>query len=440
MTDPALGELLAKARREADISHKEIMSLSGLSIRTIVAFENEGKYTQRTFKAYVNASSILRKRADGQGVRVVKVRGEWEIQPEPPSWLEYPEREWKPKLHGSGALLTADYRIVPFHGQNSLMALQDLLDWCNQDDPRAVRVYKGGPGVGKTRLAIELCRLLANRNGEKWTTGFARQEHFPASTSPYSSLPYLGQPLLVVVDYAGERENMRLVQKLLLHLEECTASKVRLIFLEREDVWLDHLHGNSALRDILHGPLFFPLGRREAHLVPSVGNSLKDRSSSFRTARDHFSRRLKAPTQAQPPKEIGAALYMTMLFIHCRALLDVLGSQAHGKDRILRHLLARERDYWMKCIHASGLAPSLSSAVECAAYEISRNGGAPNIPACIAILMRNSILASLGEFTLHDICLLLRECYPQGDQGVGPLQPDELKDFVLHDFSESHGE
>ncbi len=440
MIDSALGKLLAEARAQACVLHKEMASLSGLSSRTIVALENEGNYTQKTFKAYVNAFSILRKRTGGQGVRVVQVGGNWEIQPEPPSWLDYPEREWKPKLHGPGALLAADYTIVPFHGQHSLRARQELLDWCNRDEPHAVRVYKGEAGVGKTRLAIELCRSLANRGRETWTTGFARQEHFPALTSPYEALPYLGRPLLVVVDYAGERENMRLVQQLLLHLEKCTASKVRLIFLERNEVWLDHLHGSSALRDILHGPLFFREGRREVHLVPSAGNSLKDRSSSFRTARDHFSRRLKTPAHAEPPKEIGASLYERVLFIHSRALLDVLGSQVHGRARILLHLLARERDYWRKCLDARGFAPSLFSAVEHAVYQISREGGASDIAAGIAHLRKSRLLSGLSELVLHDVCLLLRECYPQGAQGIGPLQPDELKDSFLRDFHKRYDE
>src|ERR1039458_6500557 len=89
------------------------------------------------------------------------------------------------------------------------------------------------------------------KTGTIWSTGFGRLKGFPAERSPWEALPDLRKPLLVVVDYAGEARKTQMMTQLLGHLDACPAPKVRLLFLERDDRWLDRLHEDPAAREIL---------------------------------------------------------------------------------------------------------------------------------------------------------------------------------------------
>ena len=49
------------------------------------------------------------------------------------------------------------------------------------------------------------------------------------------------RPLLVVIDYAADPAKTGKILHLLRHLESCPASQIRILFLEREHLWLGRL-------------------------------------------------------------------------------------------------------------------------------------------------------------------------------------------------------
>jgi len=65
-----------------------------------------------------------------------------------------------------GALLRADFEVVPFLYR--IRELAELKKWCNAKPWFGLRLYTGAGGMGKTRLALELCEKLVE---EHWRAG-----------------------------------------------------------------------------------------------------------------------------------------------------------------------------------------------------------------------------------------------------------------------------
>ncbi|KOV13336.1 hypothetical protein ADK60_30040 [Streptomyces sp. XY431] len=116
-------------------------------------------------------------------------------------------------------LLAARSETVEFTGLDT--ELQLLHDWCHSTQAVDVAVVRGSGGVGKTRLAVELARRLADRRPQAesaadtanfaWSTGFLDTSTTSTPDHDYPMLRHLIRPALVVIDYAE------------YHLEQITA-------------------------------------------------------------------------------------------------------------------------------------------------------------------------------------------------------------------------
>ena len=99
--------------------------------------------------------------------------------------------------------------MVPFDParQPELDALNTWLDDARQ--PQAVRLITGAGGLGKTRLALELCQ---QRLASNWHAGFLDTDHDAENmATEWHVLRNLNQPLLIVIDYAETRQTTLLV-------------------------------------------------------------------------------------------------------------------------------------------------------------------------------------------------------------------------------------
>jgi tetratricopeptide (TPR) repeat protein len=127
-----------------------------------------------------------------------------------------------PALGSTEALLSfADVSIPPVGREHELEELSAFLE---ADRPFAWWVWMGPAGVGKSRLAIELCRIASSL----WHAGFLRE----VDESPLDDFQPL-QPTLIVVDYAAQRSEW--LSDVLLRLSQRTLSApVRVLILERD--------------------------------------------------------------------------------------------------------------------------------------------------------------------------------------------------------------
>lgn len=431
------GALIRRVREDLGLSQQKLGEHAGYSSRTVQEVEKlatpSGRPCARieeVLDELVRAKGhppVPFRQHGGTRMHVARRRG----------WLALPTREWLAKFHGPGALLTAEYRVVPFHGETSLRERNELRNWCMEGPRHGIRIYKGEGGSGKTRLALELCILLDELREERWTAGFAQTKLLDTSDSPWVQLPCLRRPLLAVVDYAGDRDKVDMISHLLNQLAKCPAPKVRLLFLERHDLWLERLHGKVAGREIVLGPLLQRSGTTDVHKLPPVTSAGVERSQSFLAAFRIFAKKLQVA--APPPTDVGLGVRLpeNVFVLHSKALLAATGVQADTRDAILRHLLAREKEYWRRRMETVGLPLHLLTAVEQAVGRISENDGAEDPKEAMAVLRRVRLLRGQPAAVLEQIVAMLRECYPSGDRGIGSLQPDMLKHYLVSRLAET---
>ncbi len=126
-----------------------------------------------------------------------------------------------PSLASADSLLSsADTSIAPI-GRDDETA--ELLAFLAGDVPFAWWLWTGHAGVGKSRLAVELCRIAS----QTWHAGFLREVD-------QSSLDRLQpvRPTLIIIDYAAQRSEW--LSDVLLRLSQRTLSApVRVLILER---------------------------------------------------------------------------------------------------------------------------------------------------------------------------------------------------------------
>lgn len=431
-----LGADFWRRRTEAGITQEELARPGVVSVRTVRKVERNVPCSSRMRVGVLRGLNHLREQRGYASVEIVGMTGSESLVPVANSWLRFPDRQWLSRVHGPGALLRADNRVVPFHGQASLRELGALRDWCLGAPAQGIRVYRGAGGSGKTRLGVELCHQLTNELEPAWNAGFAEEELFDAQwasgpSGAWGGLRDLRRPLLIVVDYAGDVAKANMISKLLEHLATCPAPKVRLLFLERDDLWMDRLHVREPVREILLGPLLWCEGGESARELPPVASSPNERDASWRAAAKAFAAKLEMKNPGPPPVCLGPKRYGKVLVIHSQALLTVIGTKAETETAILRHLLAREREYWSRRLESQGLPLSLLPAVEQAVYQISLVKRVPDRQGALRRLAKVSLLEGQPPLVLEQMVTLLRECYPEGQSGIGPLQPDSLKEFLV---------
>ena len=127
-----------------------------------------------------------------------------------------------PSLDSADSLLSYANTSVAYTGRGK--ELDELATFLAADPPFSWWLWTGPAGVGKSRLAVEMCRLASI----SWHAGFLRE----ADQSRLGDLQTL-RPSLVVVDYAAQRSAW-LSDALAQLSQRRLGAKVRVLVLERE--------------------------------------------------------------------------------------------------------------------------------------------------------------------------------------------------------------
>jgi len=338
-------------------------------------------------------------------------------------------------------LLAARYGIVPFRARGEL---QKLRDWATGDQDVAVAVLHGTGGVGKTRLARELCRRLAP---EGWVCGPMSAQSIEAGR--VERLAGVDAPLMVVIDDYAETRRGDLIGALAAFVRHADRGPRRLVLTTRRlgDWWaeLQRECPDSETRDLLEHARTIPIAAVDDHVAA--------REEAYDQAVAAFSAHTGLAGAAAVMPDLSDRTFETVLFVHMAALSALLGApdappSAAGRSirsALLDVTLERERRHWSRMAQARNPALALETqalgyAVSVATLTVSGPAMTPADEQQTAALLE--VVPDLaGDAALrHRAARWLHDLYALRGSWIAPLEPDLLGEaLVAHVLSELPG-
>ena len=196
IADSTLTKRLVREYYRILLSHKEALDAVGVdALRVILT-----RLPEPNFYAQIQSqlATILANQEKLLGLERTKT---WRK-------VHWPDRSYDPTWPLQPLMLRPEYQLVDYVGQAHEQTRDDLLGWlrnlANQPQGECIglRCYVGPGGAGKTRLLLEVGRIL---QAEGWFTGFL----VPGGTTPETAYLLLEatNPTLLVLDYAGVRQS-----------------------------------------------------------------------------------------------------------------------------------------------------------------------------------------------------------------------------------------
>lgn len=336
--------------------------------------------------------------------------------------LQIPARQWK--VGGGLAdsqLLRAEEALVPFDParQPDLDALNSWLD--DREWPNAVRLITGAGGLGKTRLALELCQQRAT-NG--WHTGFLDAQLEPREMKrAWEQLYAFDMPVLVVIDYAETRQPVLLALVKAI-LQQPGKHPVRILLLARDGgEWWDNLPSKDPHCEALlsgyatTGPYtLLPLHPEE-----------EGRRHAYRQALSAFADVLGVGVPEVTP-ELAGEHFGRPLYLQMAALLALHGERPTTAEGLTRALLNHERRYWSRLLANLIFSEPEQHAQQLLALTTLAGGFATPRDAQVYWNKSDANKLSPAEFT--SLFKALVPLYP-GKQGLQAVRPDLLGEALV---------
>lgn len=400
------------------ISQKELAERCGISQREISRWENGGKASVALYERLLSFFRIADNRQLDSRFEidfrplVHQVHGGRIAAKNLP--LAIPFSQWDPTWMPPAALLRADLGVVRFHMRDQ--ELDELLKWCNRDEPILTELCHGAGGMGKTRLAIELCSRIDKQSG--WSAGFLDYQQFQADRDQWRTAFEAGESLLVILDYAEHRSDI--IHWLFEMAVEVPGARVRFLLLARKPgEWLDRLTSRPTARDVLSGP-----GFRKRMLEP-IAVLPHQRLESWQIANEDLANALNVAPAASPTDALDQDCFQRILLLQMSALAALENESVSGENGILDYVLRREQSFWSSQLRKNGLPESFTTGVGQALAAITLNMGATDESDGLKVLETLPFFEGQPHQVLHTINRILADSYP-GGHWIEPVQPDLL--------------
>ncbi len=324
-----------------------------------------------------------------------------------------------PGTHRISTLLAAEHALAPFRAR--LTETQALTHWCTDAAAPVVHVVAGPGGVGKSRLAVEVARLLP----DEWVTGRCVGGRAGDVLPPVLACQ---EPTLVVVDDADTEPG---VASLIEELgEQEGRGQVKVLLLVRDaEVFEQWVQQQLPDRHRGHLPTM-PLA-----VVGEAG----DRRRWFVEAARAYATALNIPPppvsdmDTRPVGTDGEAMVVTQ----ARAALAALAAtrdradsiRTAGIDRVAAELIEHERQRWNRAATDPRWGLPESFTVEARQEALLALALlAPATPAEVAGVLRQlpRFRDGTDEGLLRNVLAWAHHLYP----GPGPAQVEPSPNFL----------
>jgi transcriptional regulator with XRE-family HTH domain len=394
------------------ISQQQLANRTGLSRRTIQDWENQGKTTVKTYTAFLNQLGVTDLRQFDKHYEDFHRPFSEIVRKGLP--LVLPSREWNPDWMPPGALLRAESGIVRFHQRQRELA--ELTEWCCSSSGLQVQLCHAPGGMGKTRLAIELCRQM--REKEKWQAGFLDTAAFREDEELWQGVLTSGGRLLLVLDYAESCSGI--LQWVFSQVTAIRGAHVRILLLTRKvGDWLEQLKSATPARELLTGPAF------SQRRLASVTVDPSERLSSWQMAHEDLAKALGIPASGKPPSDLSEQHFERILLLQMSALAVLENVQVKGEDGLLDYILNRERNFWKQQLRANEMSEGLATGLGQALAGVTLNMGAETEEDGMKVLSALPFFQGQPQQVLHALNRILADSYP-GNHWIEPVQPDLL--------------
>jgi tetratricopeptide (TPR) repeat protein/nucleoside phosphorylase len=303
--------------------------LDAVVMKGVMDFANHGRDDQfKEFAARASAECLLAFLRDQLDVEVI---------PGVDDLLVPGTEERLPENPPPSALLNARYEVVPFHERGRELILAELDRWSDEGPAVAVRLIHAEGGVGKTRLAIEWMR---RRRAQGWVAGFLPKE---VPEDWFERLWALGQQVLVVLDYAESRSDLRTALMRVLRYAQQENSgplrRVRLLLLARNagDWWQSLRQADAALGEWL--------GATPPDELTPLAAQADEREKVFHEAAERFAKERGKMYQRRAMVPLTDGRFERVLYLHMAALASVEGLKFEA-NTLMDVVLDHEERFW----------------------------------------------------------------------------------------------
>jgi glycosyltransferase involved in cell wall biosynthesis/tetratricopeptide (TPR) repeat protein len=335
--------------------------------------------------------------------------------------LRMPSRLWRPGLGiADSQLLRAEEARVPFDVARQPQ-LDSLREWTKDVEWMvAVRLITGGGGSGKTRLALELCRRMAD---EGWRVGLLDRGAEAGDVGRvWRALRGLTRPLLIVVDYAETRQHL-LLKLLKAVLLEGSELPVRILLLARDGgEWWEALPGKDPeCEHLLSGT-----ATSGPFSIPDLYSTAESRRAAYSTAIQAYAAIFGAFAPDSIP-DLDGEHFGRPLYIQMAALLGLHGERPMTAEGLTRALLSHEQRYWSGLLVDRTQADVQSDATLLMGFA-TLSGGLSTEREVSPLW--EELGGVLPRMELRALFRALRNLYP-GKQALQPLRPDLLGEALV---------
>lgn len=339
-----------------------------------------------------------------------------------PSPLQMPVKHWQPgRGISESQLLRADEALVPFDSgrQPVIDQLNDWLD--NSEWSQAIRLITGAGGLGKTRVAIEICQQRIEKG---WHCGFLGKSHLVKDMpAVWQELLTINQPILLVLDYAETRQ-AALLALIKAMLKQPGKHPVRVLLLARDSgEWWDNLPGKDADCEMLlsgyatSGPF----------VLPELYTDAASRIDAYRNALQAYANAIGADEPAVIP-DLSGEHFSKPLYLQMAALLALYGERPATAEGLTKALLNHERRYWVDALAETGLhKPENHAQLLLALTTLSGGFVTPKQAKTVWDAASGDDLRPAEFAALFNALVPL---YP-GNQGLQTVQPDLLGEALV---------